>query len=92
MTPGLSHDLFRDSVFNERRWELSLEGPNGHFDSQRNWPWAKARIEQSMKLAKSSTSKFPKANNTPIDDKYKLLPIPQRALDLNPLLKQNPGW
>src|SRR5215831_12096595 len=29
MTPGLSHDLFRDSVFNERRWELSLEGPNG---------------------------------------------------------------
>jgi len=92
MTPGLSHDLFRDSVFNERRWELSLEGPNGLFDSQRNWPWAKARIEQSMKLAKSSSSKFPKANNTPINDKYKLMPIPQRALDLNPLLKQNPGW
>ena len=43
MTPGLSHDLFRDSVFNERRWELSLEGPNGYFDSQRNWAWAKAR-------------------------------------------------
>jgi hypothetical protein len=92
MTPGLSHDLFRDSVFNERRWELSLEGPNGYFDSQRNWVWAKARVEQSMKLARSSSSKFPKANNTPINDKYKLLPIPQRALDLNPLLKQNPGW
>jgi len=92
MTPGLAHDLFRDSVFNERRWELSLEGPNGYFDSQRNWVWAKARVEQSMKLARSSSSKFPKANNTPIDDKYKLMPIPQRALDLNPLLKQNPGW
>jgi starch-binding outer membrane protein, SusD/RagB family len=92
MTPGLSHDLFRDSVFVERRWELSLEGPNGYFDSQRNWVWAKARVEESMKHAKSSTSKFPKANNTPIDDKYKLMPIPQRARDLNPKLTQNPGW
>lgn len=94
MTPGLAHDIFRDSVFNERRWELSLEGPNGYFDSQRNWPWAKARVEQSMKLARSSSSKFPKANNTPISDQYKLLPIPQRAIDLNPALKghQNPGW
>src|SRR5215471_4258945 len=92
MTPGLSHDLFRDSVFNERRWELSLEGPNGYFDDQRNWAWSKARIEQSMSHAKSSTSKFPKANGGPIPDKYKLMPIPQRARDLNPLLKQNPGW
>lgn len=92
MTAGLGHDIFRDSVFNERRWELSLEGPNGYFDSQRNWAWAKARVEQSMKLARSSSSKFPKANNTPIADKYKLLPIPQRALELNPKLTQNPGW
>ncbi len=94
MTPGLSHDLFRDSVFNERRWELSLEGPNGYFDSQRNWAWSKARIEASMARAKSSTSKFPKANNGPIPDKYKLMPIPQRAIDLNPALAghQNPGW
>ncbi|HTE46200.1 MAG TPA: RagB/SusD family nutrient uptake outer membrane protein [Gemmatimonadaceae bacterium] len=92
LTPGLNHDLFRDSVFNERRWELSLEGPNGYFDSQRNWTWSKARIEQSMKLARSSSSKFPKANNSPIADRYKLFPIPQRALDLNPKLTQNPGW
>jgi starch-binding outer membrane protein, SusD/RagB family len=92
MTPGLSHDVFRDSVFNERRWELSLEGPNGYFDSQRNWAWAKARVEQSMAHANSKTSKFPKANNGPIPDKYKLMPIPQRARDLNPLLTQNPGW
>jgi starch-binding outer membrane protein, SusD/RagB family len=94
MTPGLNHDLFRDSVFNERRWELSLEGPNGYFDSQRNWAWSKARIEASMSHfnSKLTTSKFPKANNGPIPDKYKLMPIPQRALDLNPKLTQNPGW
>ena len=35
---------------------------------------------------------FPKANNGPIPDKYKLMPVPQRALDLNPKLTQNPGW
>lgn len=92
MTAGLSHDLFRDSVFNERRWELSLEGPNGYFDDQRNWAWSKARIEASMARAKSSSSKFPKANGGPIPDKYKLMPIPQRALDLNPKLVQNTGW
>jgi hypothetical protein len=92
MTPGLNHDLFRDSVFNERRWELSLEGPNGYFDSQRNWPWAKARIEASMRFARSNSSKFPKANNSPIPDKYKLFPIPQRALDLNSKLVQNALW
>ena len=92
LTPGLSHDLFRDSVFVERRWELALEGPNGYFDSQRNWAWAKARVEQSIAHANSKTSKFPKANNGPIPDKYKLMPIPQRARDLNPLLTQNPGW
>jgi hypothetical protein len=94
MTAGLAHDIFRDSAFNERRWELSLEGPNGYFDSQRNWAWAKARIEASMAHAKTSTSKFPKANGGPIPDKYKLMPIPQRAIDLNPALAghQNPGW
>ncbi len=92
MTPGLSQSLFRDSVFVERRWELSLEGPNGYFDSQRNWTWSKARIEANMLKAKSSSSKFPKFNGGPIGDKYKLMPIPQRAIDLNPGLKQNPGW
>ncbi|HVT38024.1 MAG TPA: RagB/SusD family nutrient uptake outer membrane protein [Gemmatimonadaceae bacterium] len=92
VTPGLGHDLFRDSVFVERRWELTLEGPNGYFDSQRNWPWAKARIEFDLMKARSNSSKFPKFNGAPIPDKYKLMPIPQRALDLNPKLTQNPGW
>ena len=45
-----------------------------------------------MSHARSSSSKFPKANNGPIPDKYKLMPVPQRALDLNPKLTQNPGW
>ena len=94
LTPGLSHDLFRDSVFVERRWELVMEGPNGYFDSQRNWPWAKARVEANMALGaagKFKLSKYPKAQVT-LSDKFKLMPIPQRARDLNPNLTQNPGW
>lgn len=29
---------------------------------------------------------------TPIDDKWRLYPIPQHAIDLNAALTQNPGW
>lgn len=94
MQAGLSKQLFKDSVFVERRKELVGEGPNAYFDSQRNWDWAKARIEANMALGKANNfrnSKYPKAQTT-LDDKFKLLPIPQRARDLNPLLTQNPGW
>jgi hypothetical protein len=94
--PGLSQAAFKDSVFHERRLELTMEGPNGFFDSQRDWDWAKARVTASMNLGKAGsfkTSKYPKAF-TDIVDKFKLMPIPQRAIDLNPKLSgaQNPGW
>lgn len=98
LVPGLSKEAFRDSVFHERRLELAMEGPNGYFDSQRNWAWASARIVANMQLGKATgfkTSKYPKAapfDAPPIPDKFKLMPIPQQACDLNPLLEQNPGW
>jgi starch-binding outer membrane protein, SusD/RagB family len=94
LTTGLSHDLFRDSVFVERRWELVMEGPNGYFDSQRNWNWATARVQANMALgaaAKFKVSKYPKAQ-VAIGDKFRLMPIPQHAIDVNPNLTQNPGW
>lgn len=96
LVTGLSKAAFRDSVFHERRLELAMEGPNGYFDSQRNWDWAKTRIEASMALGKANAfknSKYPKAQTT-LADKFRLMPIPQRAIDINPKLvgKQNPGW
>jgi hypothetical protein len=96
LTPGLSKAVFKDSVFHERRLELAMEGPNGFFDSQRNWAWAKARIEASMALGKANNfknSKYPKAQVT-LTDKFMLMPIPQRAIDINPQLvgHQNPSW
>jgi starch-binding outer membrane protein, SusD/RagB family len=100
LTPALTKELFRDAVFQERRWELALEMSSGIFDNRRNWPWAKARIEAHMAQISTAnrsptTSAVPKFNAGPIPDKWKLLPIPQRAMDLNTELKkgpQNPGW
>ncbi len=94
LVAGLSQSAFRDSVFAQRRLELAMEGPNGYFDSQRNWAWSKARIEANMAFAnviKFRSSRYPKAQ-TAIADRFKLLPIPQRARDLNPKLTQNTGW
>lgn len=94
LVAGLSQGAFRDSVFAQRRLELAMEGPNGYFDSQRNWAWSKARIEANMAFAaviKFKSSRYPKVQ-TAVADKFKLMPIPQRARDLNPLLTQNTGW
>jgi hypothetical protein len=107
LVAGLSRAAFKDSVFHERRLELAMEGPNGYFDSQRNWAWAKARIEANMargvawltlpaaqRVRQSRWPKFATGTTAApvLTDKFRLLPIPTQARDLNPLLTQNPGW
>jgi starch-binding outer membrane protein, SusD/RagB family len=100
LTPGLSQQAFNDSVFHERRLELTMEGPNGYFDMQRDWNYLSGRVLANMQAGQAAgfkTSQVPKANpfgSGPIPDKFKLMPIPQTAMDLNPLLAghQNPGW
>ncbi|HEX8904366.1 MAG TPA: RagB/SusD family nutrient uptake outer membrane protein [Longimicrobiaceae bacterium] len=97
-----SKAAFRDAIFRERRWELVFEG-HGFFDSQRNWAWAKARVEANMKAGLTVANGGSNANKSPftsavpkafteITDKFRHFPIPDRAIELNPLLKQNPGW
>ena len=81
LTAGLSQSNFRDAVFQERRWELVMEGPNGYFDMQRNWVWAAAKVTANMALGKANSfknSKYPKAQVTLVD-KFRLYPIPQAA-------------
>jgi len=101
---------FKDAIFQERRWEFVVEA-QGHFDSVRNWNWAKARIELNLVLGRTTATtanpavggnRYPRPNpNSPcvgtpgvctLTDKYKLFPIPQRAIDVNKALTQNPGW
>jgi len=94
MVTGLTQAAFRDSVFAQRRLELAMEGPNGYFDSQRNWTWSKTLIEANMAVGNAlrfRSSRYPKAQ-TALADRFKLMPIPQRARDLNPKLTQNAGW
>ena len=99
---GLAAPAFRDSVFVQRRFEFAVEG-HGVFDSRRNWSWARARVEANMALTGNTgaginrtpfTSLVPKLNVAPIPDRWRLYPIPQRAIELNPALgiRQNPGW
>ena len=103
LTTSLSAAQFKDSIFLERRKELVLEG-HGHFDSVRNWEWAKARIEANLVLGRTSGmgNRYPRPNpdspcvGTPgvctLTDAHKLFPIPQAVLDLNPLIEPNPPW
>jgi hypothetical protein len=106
LTPGLGKQAFKDSLFLERRYELAMEG-HGHFDSQRNWAWAKQRIESVSTNAMRTfwnrprptgcgsciarDSSVPKVTLT-LQDFHRFYPIPQEARDVNPLLDQNPGY
>jgi len=86
---GLDYSLFKDSLFVERRKELVLEG-HGWFDSQRHFAWAKKRVEESSGFG--FTDFGPSTTIVVEDPKFRLMPIPRAARDINPSLKQNPGW
>jgi len=96
MTAGLSAQVFKDSLYVERRFELAMED-HGVFDMRRDWTFAKSRIEANMATISTAnrspfTSSVEKFDARPIPDKWKLYPIPQHACELNPALTQNPGW
>jgi starch-binding outer membrane protein, SusD/RagB family len=78
LAPELSQAEFRDAVFLERRKEFVQEA-NRWFDLVRS-----GTLVEALK-------KIP-AKEPNVSDKNYLYPIPQVEIDLNPLLKQNPGW
>jgi hypothetical protein len=79
LTAGLSQSNFRDSVFLERRKEFIQEG-NRWFDLARQGETALLTAVHKLP-AKSAAS-----------SKNILFPIPLVEIQLNPLLKQNPGY
>ncbi|HEX5872570.1 MAG TPA: RagB/SusD family nutrient uptake outer membrane protein [Longimicrobium sp.] len=104
---GLSKQGMKDAIFLERRYELAGEG-HGHFDSQRNWEWARTRIQQFStnaarsiwnrpRVPSSCSSCIPRDSSVPkvllaLDDNDRFYPIPTEAISVNPLLTQNPGY
>lgn len=71
----LTQAQFRDSVYQERAWELSFEG-HGRWDMLRTGRY-QARMQKIGITA---------------DEKHLLYPIPVQEMDVNPALKQNPGY
>jgi hypothetical protein len=104
---GLTRAQMKDAIFLERRYELAAEG-HGHFDSQRHWSWAKARIEQFSTAAARSFWNRPRVPSScsscivrdssvpkltlTLDDNDRFYPIPSEAISVNRQLTQNPGY
>ncbi|HTN38344.1 MAG TPA: RagB/SusD family nutrient uptake outer membrane protein [Arachidicoccus sp.] len=76
---GLNKGDFRDSVFLERRREFVQEGKRWFDLKRRGGTFMVAALH---KIASKSAASL----------KDTLFPIPYTELQLNPLLKQNPGW
>jgi hypothetical protein len=73
---GLSREEFREAVYSERRLELMFEF-HRWFDLVRT---------------KRLIAALEKAGKTNVRERHYRLPVPQREIDLNPKLTQNPGW
>ncbi len=87
---GLSQEDFRTAVWLERRLELAMEG-HRWFDLVRT-----GRFIERMKEHAAFEASVAESNKTEIAQNVKdymvLMPIPQREIDLNEALVQNPGW
>jgi hypothetical protein len=94
---GLSADQFRDAVLQERRLELAIEG-HRWFDLVRT-----GRLIETMKNHAVVESELSLALGEPntdailgigqnIKDYMVRMPIPQKEIDINPELTQNPGY
>lgn len=76
--PSLSKDDFREAVFQERRKEFVSE--------YKRW------FDLSRRGAAYYVAKLKAAGKNNAQPKHIHFPIPQRELDLNPNLHQNPDW
>ncbi|MEI6949059.1 RagB/SusD family nutrient uptake outer membrane protein [Paraflavisolibacter sp. H34] len=82
LTANLTKDQFRDSLYRDRRLELTFEY-HRWFDLIREIDKDGNRIMVKTLRAIGK----PSASN-----KHLLYPVPQVERDINPLLTQNPGW
>ena len=87
---GLSAEEFRTAVWLERRLELAMEG-HRWFDLARTDRFVERMKEHAAYEASvAESNKVEIAQN--IQPHMVLMPIPQREVDLNTVLEQNPGY
>jgi tetratricopeptide (TPR) repeat protein len=77
--PGLNHDAFLAQIKHERITELNGEGHR--FNDLARW----GDLGTGLQTRDVGFGNFVKG-------KHELLPIPQQDLDINPNMKQNPGY
>lgn len=83
---GLTKEEFREAIWRERYHELAYENKS-YFD-----------IQRTRKVYNLATGKFEDAPayvnelGVTFTEQYMLWPIPQKELDANRNLEQNPGW
>lgn len=71
-----SQDQFRDHIFDERKWEFYSEG-HRRTDLVRQGKFVEQALNRGVTHASEHHNRYP---------------LPQAALDSNPLLEQNPGY
>lgn len=87
---GLSQDDFRTYVALERRLEFADEGQR-FFDLVRTGKFVEVmKAHGILEASLSEKNKIDITNN--VSNIHTYYPIPQREIDLNPLLTQNPGY
>jgi hypothetical protein len=82
--PGLSQDAFMRQLMHERVTELT--GEDVRWLDLARWGY----FDDATKIAELR-ARDPEFNNFQLN-KHKFLPIPQSEIDINPNLRQNPGW
>ncbi|SEG14210.1 RagB/SusD family nutrient uptake outer membrane protein [Parabacteroides chinchillae] len=83
---GLSQAQMREKIRHERMVELCGEGQR--YSDIRRWKIAKDVVDGVWMTEFTGV----KIRQRGFPDHYYLWPIPQKEMDLNPALKQNPGW
>ncbi|MGF7080404.1 RagB/SusD family nutrient uptake outer membrane protein [Mucilaginibacter sp. UYCu711] len=100
LTPGLSQDVMRTAIRRERRIELAFE--DKRLWDLRRWKLAEINLNKPVHGIAITANGSGGFNYNPVTtpggnlmfdaSKNYLFPLPQRAVDQNAKLKQNPGY
>ncbi|SMO73457.1 RagB/SusD family nutrient uptake outer membrane protein [Fodinibius sediminis] len=83
--------LSREKIWEERLLELAQEG-HRWFDLTRQGRFIERMKEHSQREEEIAGEPVRASLRNNIKDYMNLMPIPQREIDVNPELEQNPGW
>lgn len=92
LTPGLSQSQMRDAIRAERGWELAGEG--FRYSDYRRWYKYDLNYDISTQLNHDIVgfNRSIRISSRVFSDRNWQFAIPKEEIDMNPYLRQNPGW